>query len=177
MIAGKGLSGGIVPLSAVICKSNIVETIKNRTGTFIHGFTFGNNPFTTGVGRIVFRYLKKNNLVVQSAKRGKHLLSKLQTLTKHDIVGDVRGIGLMTAIEFVKNKKTKKPFHRKSEIAEKILQVAMKRGLILYFCVGFVDGVKGDAVMVAPPFIVTEDEIDKIISIFSETISEVQNSL
>lgn len=177
MIGGKGLSGGIVPLSAVFCKSKIVETIKNGSGTFVHGFTFGNNPFTTGVGRIVLKYIKKNNLVTQSAKRGKYLLSKLQTLTKYEIVGDVRGIGLMTAIEFVKDKNTKEPFPRKAMVAEKILQVAMKRGLILYFCIGFVDGIRGDAVMVAPPFIVTEDEIDKIIGIFSDTISEVQNSL
>lgn len=177
MIAGKGLSGGLVPLSAVFCKSNIVNTIKKGTGTFVHGFTFGNNPFTTGVGRIVLKYIKKNNLVAQSAKRGKYLLSELRTLTKYDIVGDVRGIGLMTAIEFVEKKSNKKPFHRKAMVAEKILQTALKKGLILYFCIGFVDGIRGDAVMVAPPFIVTEDEIDKIIMIFSETISEVQNSL
>ena len=92
-------------------------------------------------------------------------------------MGDVRGIGLMTAVEFVENKKTKKPFSRKKQVAEKIVQTAMKKGLNLYFSIGFVDGTRGDAVMVAPPFIVTKKEIDKIIDIFKETILEIQNSL
>lgn len=177
LVVGKGIAGGFVPLSAVFCKDKIYRAIKQGSGSFLHGFTFANNSFTTGVGKIVLEYLIKNDLVNECAEKGKYLLSKLEALKKFEIVGDVRGKSLMAAVEFVKNKKTKMPFPRKIQLAEKILQTAQKKGLILYFCIGFVDGVNGDAVMVAPPLTVTKKEIDKIIKIFSESISEVQKSL
>ncbi|MFA5098679.1 MAG: aminotransferase class III-fold pyridoxal phosphate-dependent enzyme [Candidatus Paceibacterota bacterium] len=176
LTAAKGISGGIVPLAAVFCNDKIYKTIKNGSGNFSHGFTYANNSFTTGVGSIVLEYIKKYNLINECAKNGEYLLSKLKPLLKFDIVGDVRGKGLMMAVEFVKDKKTKKPFPRNAHLVEKILQAAQRRGLILYFCIGFVDGVNGDAVMIAPPFNVTKKEIDEIIKIFSESILEVQES-
>ncbi len=177
LTVGKGISGGFVPLAAIFCKDKIVKTIKKGSGNFLHGFTYENNPFTAGVGRAVLKYVKKYNLVSKSAKKGKYLLSKLRAFTKFEIVGDVRGIGLVTAVEFVESKETKKPFSRDKHIAEKIVQAALKKGLNLYFSIGFVDGIKGEAVMVAPPFIVTKKEIDKIVDIFEESILEIQNSL
>lgn len=177
LTVGKGISGGFVPLAAVFCKDKIVKNIKKGSGNFIHGFTYENNPFTTGVGRAVLKYVKKHNLVGQSAEKGKYLLSKLKSFNKFDIVGDVRGIGLAAAVEFVQDKKTKKPFPRNKHIAERIVQLAMKKGLNLYFSIGIADNIKGDAVIIAPPFIVTKKEIDKIISIFKQVILEVQESL
>ncbi len=178
LVAGKGIAGGFVPLSAVFCANKIFQAIKNGSGGFNHGFTFVNNALTTGVGAATLEYIKRKDLVRQSSQKGKYLLSKLQSLKKKfEIIGDVRGKGLMTAVEFVQNRKTKEPFPRKIHLAEKILQLAQRKGLILYFCLSFVDGINGDAVMVAPPFIVTKKEIDKIIKIFSESISEVEKSL
>lgn len=133
LITSKGISGGFVPLAAVFCVDKIFKAIKNGTGAFSHGFTFANNSLTTGVGEIILEYVQKKNLVSESSKKGKYLLFKLQELNKIDIVGDVRGKGLMTAVEFIKNKETREPFERKIHIAEKILQTAQKKGLILYF--------------------------------------------
>jgi len=170
---GKGISGGFVPLAAVFCKEKIVKTIKKGSGNFIHGFTFENNPFTTGVGKIVLSYMKKKKLVEKCAERGRYLLKKLKKeLGTINAVGDIRGIGLITAVEFVQDRKTKKPFPRKKQIAEKIVQKAMKKGLNLYFSIGFVDGVSGDAILVAPSFNTTKKEIDKIVEIFKKTILE-----
>lgn len=178
LISGKGISGGLVPLAAVFCTDKIYQTIKKGTGNFSHGFTYVNNSLTTGVGKAVLEYVKKTNLINNCAEKGDYLLSKLHKLAKEiEIIGDVRGKGLMTAVEFVKDKKTKEPFPRKFHLAEKILQTALKKGLNLYFCLGFVDGINGDAVIVAPPFIVTKPEIDKIIKIFSSAIREVQKTL
>lgn len=176
-VIGKGIGGGLVPLAAVFCREKILKTIQNGSGNFIHGFTFENNPFTTGIGREVLRYMKKHALVQASSQKGKYLLKKLNTLKNIDIVGDVRGLGLMTAVELVCDKKTKKPFSRKQQVAEKILQAALRKGLNLYFAVGFTKEAEGDAVMVAPPFIVTEKEIDKIVAILKESILEVRKSL
>lgn len=178
LISGKGISGGLVPLAAVFCTDKIFQAIKKGTGNFSHGFTYVNNVITTGVGKAVLEYVKNKKLVDNCAEKGKYLFSKLRGLAEEfEIIGDVRGKGLMTAVEFVKNRKTKEPFPRKLHLAERILQTAMKKGLNLYFCLGFADGVNGDAIMVAPPFAVTKSEIDKIIKILSNSIREIQKTL
>jgi len=180
VVASKGIAAGFVPLAAVFCQKKIMKTIEKGTGNFVHGFTFENNPLTTGTAGAVLKHVKKYNLVVRGREMGKYLFSRLLTLADLPIVGDIRGLGLMMAVEFVENKKTKKPFPRKMQIAEKIVQAALKKGLNLYFAIGFVDGAdgadSGDAVMVAPPFIVTKKEIDEIVNIFKESILEVQNN-
>ncbi len=174
---GKGISGGFVPLAAVFCKEKIVEVIMKGSGSFLHGFTFVNNPLTTGTGRAVLKYMKSHDLVEKSAKMGKYLLSKLKSLNEIEIVGDVRGLGLMTAVEFVENKKTRQPFPKEMKLAIKIVQTAFKRGLNLYVATGFMEDGSGDALMVAPPFIVTRKEVDRIVDIFRESILEVQNNI
>jgi len=93
------------------------------------------------------------------------------------IVGDVRGKGLMTGIEFVKDKKTKQPFPRSAKVAEKILDEAFENGLVLYPGTGFINGVNGDMVMVGPPFIVEEKEIDEIIQILKSTIDKMEREI
>ena len=174
---GKGISGGVVPLAAVFCREKIVKTIKKGSGNFLHGFTFTNNPITTGVGRAVLGYMKKRNLVGQSKKQGEYLLKKLKTLQDLAIVGEVRGLGMMTGFELVKNKKTKETFSRKEAVSEKVINAALKRGLNLLFGNGFTKDGQGDAVMVTPPFIITKKEIDKIVGILRKSILEVQKSL
>ena len=176
-VVGKGIGGGLVPLAAVFCRDKIFEAIRKGSGNFLHGFTFENNPFTAGIGREVLKYVRRRDLVKQSKKMGKYLLARLNSLKELDAVGDVRGLGLMTAVELVQDKKTKTPFPRKKQIAEKVLQTALRKGLNLYFAVGFTEKEEGDAIMVAPPFIVSEKEIDKIIKILRESIVEVRNSL
>ncbi|MFH1780837.1 MAG: aminotransferase class III-fold pyridoxal phosphate-dependent enzyme [Candidatus Nealsonbacteria bacterium] len=176
-VVGKGIGGGLVPLAAVFCREKILKAIQNGSGNFIHGFTFENNPFTAGIGRETLKYMKKHNLVQASSEKGKYLLKKLETLKKLEIVGDARGIGLMTAIELVQDKTTKKPFPRNKQMAEIVLQTAMKKGLNLYFAIGFTKEGEGDAVMIAPPFIVTKKEIDEIVEILKDSILEVQKSI
>lgn len=177
LVTAKGIAGGFVPLAAVFCTEKIYRSIRRGSGAFVHGFTFVNNAFMTGVGKVVLDYFKKHRLVARSARSGRYLLTKLRSLETIDIVGDVRGKGLMTAVEFVRNKKSRAPFPRKVRLAEHILQAAQRRGLILYFSLGFVNGVDGDAVMVAPPLNVTMREIDTIVAMFRDSIEEVRRTL
>jgi 4-aminobutyrate aminotransferase-like enzyme len=90
-------------------------------------------------------------------------------------VGDVRGKGLMTAIEFVKDQKTKEPFPRTDKFTEKVIDLAFENGLVLYSGTGFVDGVNGDMVMVGPPLIIEESQIDEIIDILKKTFSKFES--
>lgn len=177
VVVGKGISGGLVPLAAVFCKEKIIKTLQKDNGNFTHGFTFTNNPFTTGIGREVLKYIKKHNLIKQSEIKGKYLLSRLKSLKKLEIVGDVRGIGLLVGVEFVENKNTRKPFSRKKQVGEKIVQTALEKGLSILFGLSFTKDSKGDAVVISPPFIITKKEIDKIVRILKQSILEVQDSL
>ena len=92
-------------------------------------------------------------------------------------MGNVRGKGLLTAIEFVKNQKTKEPFARSLKVAEKVIDLAFENGLVLYPGTGFVDGVNGDLVMVGPPLIIEESQIDELIEILKRTFSQVEKEL
>jgi len=173
---GKGISGGIMPLAAVFCRSKIFETIKKGSGGFMHGFTFTNSPITTGTGKAVLEYMKKHDLLAKCQKQGKYLLNKLKTLQDMAIVGEVRGLGMMVGVEFVKNKKTREAFSREERVSEKIVDAALERGLNLLFGNAFTTDGRGDAVMVTPPYIITEKEIDTIVAILRESIIEAQKN-
>jgi len=174
MVLGKGMSGGYFPLSAMITRGEFVDRLKEKTGGFVHGHTFSHHPVACAVGLAVLEYIKKNQLVERCAGRGEYLLRRLEELKALPFVGDVRGRGLMTAIEFVKDEKTKEPFPRAAKFAEKVVDSAFENGLVLYPGTGFVDGVNGDMVMVGPPLIIEENQIDEIIDILKKTFSKME---
>jgi len=174
MVLGKGMSGGYFPLSAMITKTEVVDTLKERAGDFVHGHTFSHHPVACAVGLAALQLMQEKNLVRQCARRGEYLLKRLEELKSFSFVGDVRGKGLMTAIEFVKDQKTKEPFPRTNKFTEKVINLAFENGLVLYPGTGFVDGVNGDAVMVGPPLIIEETQIDEIIDILEKTFSKME---
>ena len=174
MVLGKGISGGYFPLSAMITRSEYVDRLKEKSGGFVHGHTFSHHPVACAVGFAVVEYIKKNQLVEKSSSRGEYLLRRLEELKDFSFVGDVRGKGLMTAIEFVKDQKTKEPFPRTAKFTERVIDSAFENGLVLYPGTGFVDGVNGDMVMVGPPLIIEENQIDEIIEILKKTFSKME---
>jgi adenosylmethionine-8-amino-7-oxononanoate aminotransferase len=174
---GKGISNGLVPLAAVMCSDKIFDAIKRGIGNFIHGFTFCNNSFSTFVGNLVFDYISDNNLLQNINEQGSYLLNRLSELKTYDFIGDVRGIGLLTGIELVKNKDTKEPFPRSIHLAEKIVTKAFHKGLNMYFSIGFADKINGDAVIIAPPYNVTKTQIDEITHILNETLQEIKKEI
>ena len=174
MVLGKGMSGGYFPLSAMITRSEYVDRLKEKTGGFVHGHTFSHHPVACAVGFAVIEYIKKNQLIEKSSSRGEYLLQRLEELKDFSFVGDVRGKGLMTAIEFVKDQKTKEPFPRTAKFTERVIDSALDNGLVLYPGTGFVDGVNGDMVMVGPPLIIEENQIDEMIEILKKTFTEME---
>jgi adenosylmethionine-8-amino-7-oxononanoate aminotransferase len=177
IVAAKGLSSGYTPLYVVVAREEIHRVIREKNGIFVHGHTYSQNPLSCAIGVAVLDYLKKHDLVAASAKKGVYLLEKLKSLLKHPIVGDVRGLGLFTGIEFVKDKKTKEPFDPKLRVNVLIGNRAFAKGLITYPGGGGADGVKGDHSLLAPPYIITEAQIDRMVQILDETIHEISKEI
>ncbi|MGC8718497.1 MAG: aspartate aminotransferase family protein [Thermodesulforhabdaceae bacterium] len=174
IVLAKGLSSGYTPLGAVIVKDNIYRTIRDRSGVFIHGHTYGQNPLSTAIGAAVLRYIEEHNLIERSRRMGEYLMDRLQVLRESGIVGDVRGLGLFAGVEFVRDKNRREPFEPERKIAMRIGQEAFKRGLITYPGSGGVDGKRGDHILLAPPFCIEEDEVDEMCHILMEAVSIVE---
>lgn len=174
MIVGcKGLASGYTPVFCVVTTEAIHGAIKEGTGNFVHGHTYSQNPLSCSIGCAVLDYLRDHDLVNQCAARGVYLLRKLENLFKYPIVGDVRGLGLMAGVEFVKNRGTKEPFDPKLKLNALIGTRAFDKGLITYPGGGGADGIRGDHILLAPPFVITEEQIDRLVDILDESIAEI----
>jgi adenosylmethionine-8-amino-7-oxononanoate aminotransferase len=173
LVSGKGINGGVVPLSAVIATKEIVNLLASTSGYFNHAQTYTHSPVTCAAGVATLRYLKKHKLVERCAEMGDVLADRLHELREYPVVGDVRGKGLMWAVEFVQDRKTKAPFPRSHKFAERFTEAAFQNGVILWNNVGHVDGTNGDLVMIAPPFSVSDEEIADFINRFKKSLEQV----
>src|SRR6059036_1959985 len=176
MTLGKGISGGYAALSAVAAPERIVDVIANGSGSLLHGQTFSFHPVACAAGLAAVRVLKRDRLIERCAKVGRVLQRRLATLAELPHVGDVRGRGLLAGIEFVEDKATRAPLPRTARFAESFTEAAQQTGLVVWPNVGHADGTNGDLVMVAPPFIVTEQEIDEIVRRFAEALEMTLHS-
>ncbi len=172
MTLGKGISGGYAALSAIAAPDRIVDAIAKGSGSFMHAQTFSHHPVACAAGVATMQYLKKNKLVERCAKMGKVLHERLAVLADLPHVGDVRGRGLLAGIEFVEDKASRAPFPRSAKFAERFADAALDVGLTVWPNVGQADGTNGDLVMVAPPFIVTEEEIAEIVGRFTMALEK-----
>jgi adenosylmethionine-8-amino-7-oxononanoate aminotransferase len=166
---GKGMAGGYMPVGAVLASEAIVETVE-RAGGFVNGFTFSHHPVTAAAALATLEILEREQLVERAAVMGERAMSRLQALRARPQVGDVRGRGLMLAVELVADASTRRPFPRAEKRAEKVAARAFADGLIVYPSVGGATGTEGDAIMFAPPLVVTEDEIDEMAEILDGAI-------
>jgi adenosylmethionine-8-amino-7-oxononanoate aminotransferase len=155
---GKGVAGGYAPLGAVIVGPRVVEAFAGGTGTFQHGFTYQNHPVSMAAGNAVLDILEGENLLARVSEAGQDLLAALAPLNGHRHVGEVRGLGLLVGIEFVQDKTANMPFPPEENIAGKIFRAAMEQGVLTYPTQGCVDGIRGDHILLAPPFIITAEE-------------------
>jgi adenosylmethionine-8-amino-7-oxononanoate aminotransferase len=164
MTLGKGISGGYAALSAVAAPERIVGAIAEGSGSFLHAQTFSFHPVACAAGLAAVRLLKRDHLVERCARLGGSLHQRLAKLAELPHVGDVRGRGLLAGIEFVEDKTSRAPFPRAAKFAEAFTDAAQEAGLIVWPNIGHADGMNGDLVVVAPPFIIMEQEIDQIVT-------------
>ncbi len=170
MTLGKGIAGGYVPLSAVVTTRAIADVLARGSGALAHAQTFSHHPVLCAVGLATLRYLQDHRLIERCAEMGPLLHRRLAGLRGLPFVGDVRGRGLLAGVEFVADPVTREPLPRSAGFAETFTQAALDAGLVVWPNVGHADGHNGDLVMLAPPFVVTEDQIDEIVELFARAL-------
>jgi len=174
MTMGKGVTGGYFPLSVTAVRGEDVETVGDVQGDFVHGGTFSHHAVGGAVALATLRYLEERDLVAAAAARGAYLGRRLnETLGPIACVGDVRGLGMLWGVEFVADRETKAPFPPDVRFGRRVGDLAFERGVIVYPGHGSVDGVRGDHLLIAPPFVITEGEIDEIVSVLRGVILDL----
>ncbi|HEU0235064.1 MAG TPA: aminotransferase class III-fold pyridoxal phosphate-dependent enzyme [Candidatus Limnocylindrales bacterium] len=170
LVAAKGATSGYWPFGFAAASATVHDTVR-PAGPFVHGFTYSHQPVGAAVAREVLRILETEHLVEASATKGDRLRSLLATrLADHPHVGEVRGRGLLVGIELVVDRETRAPFPRAARVAESTLAAARDRGVLLYSGTGNADGIDGDVLLLGPPFVVTDDELDTIAAATAEAI-------
>src|ERR1035437_1146676 len=173
MAAAKGAAGGYFPFGLAVASGNVYETI-TAAGGFVHGFTYSHSPVGAAVALEVLRILERENLVEASATKGERLLGLLRDrLGDHLNVGEVRGRGLLLGVELVADRATRHPFPRSARLVENVASYAREAGLLLYHSTGNADGTNGDTVLLGPPFVITEAELESIADRLGEAIDRV----
>jgi adenosylmethionine-8-amino-7-oxononanoate aminotransferase len=170
---GKGMSAGYAPVGAVLASERVVSTLA-EAGGFVHGFTFSHNPVTAAACLEVLRILEDEDLVARAERLGERLGALLAPLGAHPHVGDVRGRGLIWAIELLADTAVRRPFPRSARKAETVAARAMAAGLVTYPSTGCANGVDGDVVMLGPPFVIGEDELEEMAGILERTLSALE---
>jgi adenosylmethionine-8-amino-7-oxononanoate aminotransferase len=176
ILTGKGIASGYAPLGAVLVAPHVAEAYEKGSAAFMHGFTYQSHPVATAAGNAVFDYLETHKLFERVTPAGETLRKALAALENHPHVGQVRGLGLLQGVEFVKNKATREPFAREAGIAEKIRQAALEKNVLTYPSQGTVDGMRGDHVLLAPPFIISEQECQLIADALQFAVGKVFSS-
>ncbi len=178
----KGIAAGYQALGAVLVGTNIVKAIDKGSGFFQHGHTYIGHPTACAAGLATQLEIQERELLSNVRDKGDTLKSHLKdTFEKHAIVnehvGDIRGKGLFIGIELVKDIQSKKPFDPKLQLHAKIKKQAMQNHLMVYPMGGTIDGVNGDHVLLAPPFIIDDENVDQIAQKLSASIQTVLETI
>jgi adenosylmethionine-8-amino-7-oxononanoate aminotransferase len=171
MAIAKGLGGGYQPVGAVLLSKAIFDAFSKGSGFFQHGHTYMGHPMAAAAGLAVQDVIRRDGLLANVVAMGEHLQRRLQErFSNHHHVGDIRGRGLFRAIELVSDCDSKQPFAPELKLNARIKREAMARGLIVYPMGGTIDGVRGDHVLLAPPFIVNKGQIDAIVERLGDAV-------
>jgi adenosylmethionine-8-amino-7-oxononanoate aminotransferase len=173
ILVGKGVASGYTPLGAVLISSRVADAFAKGSGAFQHGYTYQAHPVSTAAGNAVLDYLENQNLFARVNSVSKALSDALAPLAAHPNIGEIRGLGLLLGIELVRNKSTREPFPKEENIAEKIRQAALQKNVLTYPSQGCVDGLRGDHVLLAPPFILTPGEAQLIATALEFALQQV----
>lgn len=174
----KGLGAGYQPIGAMLCTAEIHDAIEAGSGFFQHGHTYIGHPVACAAALAVLERLVDDNVLGRVTPAGALLHGRLtERLAQNPFVGDIRGVGLFRAIEFVKSRDTKDPWPADAKLHARLKRAAFDQGLICYPMGGTVDGTRGDHVLLAPPFILSDDEVDEVATRLERAIATTFHSL
>ncbi len=172
----KGMGAGYFPLAATISRREIVDAVM-ADGGFKHGHTSAGAPMACAVGERILDVILEDKLCENAAAMGLKLGEGLRQLAeKHEIIGDVRGIGLLWAVEFVADRETKAPFPAQWSVGSLLTAEAFDEGLIVYPRRS-INGARGDHVLVAPPLIVTPEQVDELLEKLERSLVRLEELL
>jgi adenosylmethionine-8-amino-7-oxononanoate aminotransferase len=177
LILGKGIAGGYTPLSALVAPRRVVDPLAKGSGAVLHAQTFSHHATLCAAGVATIKYLRRHRLIERARDMGPVLHQQLAKLRSSPLVGDVRGRGLLAGIEFVADKDTRQPFPASARVAEKVAASALELGLVVWPNAGHLSDETGDIVLLAPPFIITEEQIHEMSSLLSEAIARTAEQL
>ncbi len=170
LVAAKGAASGYWPFGFVAASETVYSTVQGGTG-FVHGFTYSHGAVGAAVAREVLRILEDEELVEASRVKGERLLAlATAALGEHPAVGEVRGRGLLVGVELVADRETRAPFPRASKVVEGVVREARDHGLLLYPGTGNANGVDGDVILLGPPFVVTDHELERIVEVLADSV-------
>jgi adenosylmethionine-8-amino-7-oxononanoate aminotransferase len=171
---GKGLGAGYQPIGAVVCTSEVHETIARGSGALKHGQTYNAHPVGCAAALAVQQTIRDEHLLARVQEAGARFVGLLQErFGRHPNVGDIRGRGLLLGMELVANRETKTPFDPALAMHQRAKTQAFDRGLLIYPGGGTIDGRQGDHILLAPPYNATNDELDMISDLLADTIDAV----
>jgi adenosylmethionine-8-amino-7-oxononanoate aminotransferase len=174
VVLAKGLSSGYLPLAAILIHDRVFRAFKKQSTPYIGGHTYNAHPVTASAGIAVLDYIQKNRVMEAVVERGPMLQKGLEAIAAHQpFIGDIRGRGLMWGLEFVQDKERKIPFNPELKFSKQVMLHAMKKGLLLYPVEGLVDGKRGDGALVCPPLTIDRDEIEMLLGMLDETLTEI----
>ncbi|MDZ7747824.1 MAG: aspartate aminotransferase family protein [Halofilum sp. (in: g-proteobacteria)] len=172
----KGFAAGYVPLGAMLAPGWMVEPVLDAGG-FIHGYTYAGNPLACAAGDAVLDEILERDLMGNAARMGTALHARLQALMeRHPLIGDVRGLGLLRALELVADRASMEPLPPAAMAAHRLTELAFERGVILYWR-RTRGGDRGDHVMVCPPLIVTEAQLDELVAGLDDALAALAAEL
>ncbi|MBI3979176.1 MAG: aspartate aminotransferase family protein [Chloroflexi bacterium] len=169
MTVAKALGSGYLPIAAAIASDKVFDRFKGtRKEAFQHGITFGGHAVAAAAALKNLEIMEREHLIQNSAEMGRYLLDSLQALRAHPTVGDVRGIGLMAALELVKDKQTKERFAESDDLQKRLTTHLLKRGILTR---------AGDIIQLAPPLCATKADIDELVAAVDGAIGVVEQEL
>ena len=172
---GKGMGSGYFPMGASLVSNAVAATVQTKGAAFEGVHTCCGHLLGSRVATVILGYMDQHDLVRNSKRQGERLLQGLNEIKAgHASVGDVRGLGLMCGVEFVKDKTTREPFPPELKVAERIMDACLERGLIVFPGHGTLEGTTGDHLLIGPPLVIAANQVADLLTTLEEAIGAVE---
>jgi adenosylmethionine-8-amino-7-oxononanoate aminotransferase len=176
LLIGKGIASGYAPLGALVASGRVAEAIAHGSGSFMHGFTYNSHPVAAAAANAVLDYIERERLFERVEAAGRELRAALDQLRRFSVVGDVRGMGLLQGVEFIRDVRTQQPYPPEAHVAMRVQMDAFDAGVMTYPIQGCVDGTRGDHLLIAPPFTINSAMIDTLLRALEHAIGDLDHT-